>query len=76
MYEIFCGSIETMKRIAEEGVKALNPKTMRWQIVNKNAKYEIKEDYRIPIGDEIKIGATLLSNIDLRKEAEEKGLII
>lgn len=76
-YEIFCGSKSTMENIAKKGAKALNPKTMKWEVIDRNAQYSIKEDFRI-IDDEgnERIGATLLSNIDLRSIVKEKGLII
>lgn len=67
MYNVLIGSRETMETVAKRGVKALNPKTMKWQIINKDAKYEVVDDG---------VGATLKSNIDLKAEAEKKGLII
>lgn len=65
-YEICYGDLETMKKIKEKGFRALNTKTHKFQIVDKNAKYEIR-----PNG----IGFSLFSNKDLLKIAEEKGLI-
>lgn len=63
---VACGSFDSMKMIAEKGFKAFNPKTHKFQIVDKNAKYEIRPDG---------IGFSLFSDKDLRKIAEEKGLI-
>lgn len=60
------GSFETMKTIKDKGFKALNPKTHKFQIVDKKAKYEIRPDG---------IGFSLFSDKDLRKIAEEKELI-
>lgn len=71
MYEIFCGSPETMKHYAEKGVRAINPKTHKWQIIDKNACYEIRENaYKWGVG------AVLLCDKDLRAIAKEKGLIL
>lgn len=64
--QIAYGDLETMKKIADKGFRALNPKTHKWQVVDKKAKYEIK-----PNG----ISFTLFSDKDLRKIAEDKGLI-
>lgn len=77
MYEIFCGSKETMESIAKKGAKALNPKTMKWQVINQEAQYEVREDKTIYDDDgKPHICATLLSNMDLRAIAKEKGLTI
>jgi len=66
-YDIACGSYAAMVMIKERGFKGLNPRTNKFQIIDKNAKYEIVEDG---------IGCTLKSDKDLRKIAKEKGLII
>lgn len=65
-YKIACGDYETMKTIAERGFRALNPKTHKWQVVDRKAKYKV-----LPDG----IAYTLFSDKDLRKIADEKGLI-
>jgi len=67
-YEIFCGSRLTMEKTMERGVVGLNPKTHRWQIVDKAAKYEI-----------IHLKKTLyalMSDKDLQGVARERGLIL
>ena len=67
-YTIFCGQYKVMKAIADKGAKGLNPKTNKYQIVDKNAKYEIVKDesgfYE------------LKCDKDLRKIAQENGLIM
>lgn len=76
-YEINCGSREAMEMIAKKGRTALNPKTMKWQIIDKDAKYQIRVDKVIKnseTGEDIEC-CTLLSDKDLWKIAEEKGLI-
>ena len=76
-YEINCGSREVMEMIAKKGRTALNPKTMKWQILDKDAKYQIRVDKVIKnskTGEDIEC-CTLLSDKDLLKIAEEKGLI-
>lgn len=65
-YEVACGSLKAMEMIKEKGFRALNPKTHKFQIVDKDAKYEIVKDG---------ILCYLKSNKDLIKIAEEKGLI-
>ena len=70
IYPIFCGSLNAMKMIKEKGAKALNPKTMRFQLIDKEAKYDIRID-----NGEIK-SATLMSDRDLVKIAKTKGLIL
>ena len=66
-----------MNRVAERGVKALNPRTHKWQLVSKAAKYEVREDKRFigSDGQEVVTGI-LLSNENLKAIAKEKGLII
>ena len=64
--QIAYGDFETMKKIKDKGFRALNPKTHKWQVVDKKAKYEIRPDG---------IAFTLFSDKDLRKIAEDKGLI-
>ena len=66
--EIFCGAEKTMRDIAEHKVKGLNWKTHKYQIVDKNAKYKVKH-YKKSIW-------LLMSDMDLRKIAAEKGLIL
>ena len=67
-YTIFCGQYEVMKAITEKGVRALNPKNHKYQIIDENAKYKILKD---------KTGFyELRSNKDLRKIAQENGLIL
>lgn len=79
MYEIFVGGEEAMQMMADHGAKALNPKTMRWQIIDKNAKYIVRIDKTI--SDDISPTgftnmATLLCDKDLRSIAKQKGLIL
>lgn len=76
-FEVNCGSREAMEMIAERGKTALNPETMKWQIIDSNAKYQIRVDKVIKdseTGKDIEC-CTLLSNMDLRSIAKEKGLI-
>lgn len=79
IYEVFVGSEKTMNSIKEKGARALNLKTNKWQIIDKDAKYFIRIDKTIP--DEYSETGftnccTLLSDKDLRTIAKEKGLII
>ena len=69
-YRILCGGYETMKKVAEKGVKGLNSKTMKWQIVDKGAIYSIRKP------DKGKTLSYLYSDKDLHNIAEQKGLII
>ena len=41
-YHIFCGHVDTMRRVAEHGARAL--KNHRWQVIDKSAKYLVVED--------------------------------
>lgn len=67
-YVVFCGQYEVMNAIAEKGARALNPESNKYQIIDKNAKYKILKD---------KTGFyELKSNKDLRKIAQENGLIM
>lgn len=66
-YEIYCGKVTTMESVAKRGVRALNPRTMRYQLVDRRAKYLVTPDG---------IGATLCSNLDLRAIAAEQKLIL
>ena len=68
-YEIFHGRETTMKMISENGARGLNPKTHKFQIIDKYAKYQIRIDKSGVTG-------TLLSNKNLIKIAEQKGLIL
>lgn len=84
MYEVFCGSEKTMLMIMERGAKGLNPRTKKYQIIDKNAKYKVRIDniieadkeYQKEYGEKYIKCATLLSDKDLRKIAKEKGLIL
>ena len=69
-YSIFCGSKETMQNIANRKARALNPKTMRWQVIDSTALYKVVPD---PKSDLL---YWLTSNKDLTKIAKVKGLII
>jgi len=81
MYKIYVGSEEAMRIYAtrKSGVTGLNTNTMRWHTICKNAKYEVRIDKTIkdeysPTG--FSNMATLLCDKDLRKIAEEKGLLM
>lgn len=67
-YEVYIGSENTMRSIAEKGVTGLNPKTMRMQRFAKEAKFEVVKDGEF--------GWMLLSDTDIYAEAENKGLIL
>lgn len=68
-FTIFCGSYEAMKMIADNKARALNPKTHRFQIIDKEALYKVIKD------DDSSL-FFLKSDKNLRKIAEEKGLIL
>lgn len=67
-YEIFCGDTETMEIVKSKGIRALNPKTMKYQVVNSNAKYQVVKFTEILYG--------LNSDTDIRGIARERGLIL
>lgn len=67
-YKIFCGAKETMEKIAFRHARGLNPKTMKWQVIDKTAKYEIVSGKGIIFW--------LTSNLNLDKIAKQKSLII
>lgn len=69
IYIIYRGSESTMKSIADKGcMRVLNPKTMRYQDFAKDAEYKAVQ------GNEI--CWSVVSNRDVRTEAEEQGFII
>lgn len=72
MFEIFVGAKETMESIAnsKRGAVALNRNTHRWQTIDKDAKYEVREP------KEGRLCYSLYSDKDLHKIAEDKNLII
>ena len=79
MFEIYVGPEAAMNAYAtqKDGVTALNTKTMKWETIDKNAKYEVRfdkaiEDEYSPTG--FSNMAILLCDKDLRKLAKEKGL--
>ena len=81
MFEIYNGPEEAMIAMATRkgGVPAINTKTMRWETIEKKAKYEVRFD--ITIEDEYNPTgfsnmATLLCDMDLRKIAKEKVLVM
>ena len=84
MYEVFCGSEKAMQMILKNGARGLNPKTNKYQIIDKEAKYKVRideimkadEEYEKKYGEKYIKLATLLCNKDLRKIAEKKGLIL
>lgn len=72
MYEIFIGAKSTMESYAATGARGLNRKTMKYQIIDKTAKYEVrKTETKEP--SEL---YSLYSNLDLHNIAKEKNLII
>ena len=75
-YMIFCGGLDTMQRIAQRGVRALNPTTMRWKAVSKTARYEAVETERFVADGVEHILGDLRCNEDLRQIAKERGLIL
>ena len=73
-YEIFNGSKTTMGNYASGGVKGLNGKTKRWQIIDKSAKYFI-----VPVFDGISNNekyCCLYCDKNLYKIARDKNLIL
>jgi len=66
-FEIYNGSKYAMELIKSQGVRALNPRTMRYKAVNKLASYEVIDKDHTHV---------LTSDMDLRKEAKQKGLIL
>ena len=84
IYEVACGSYKAMQILKENGVKGLNPKTHKYQIIDKNAQYKIRIDkilkadaeYQKEYDEKYIKCATLLCNIDLIQIAKEKELIL
>lgn len=77
-YPVLCGRDTTMESYAAHGVPALNPKTMEWQVIDKDAIYFVRRDKEIddPNAPEGKVVcATLLCDKDLHTIARNKGLI-
>jgi phage-related protein len=76
-YMVYCGSLDTMELIAKRGVKGLNPKTHKWQVVDKDAQYEVKEINHY-VNDEGApyACATLYADRNMREIAKGKGLIL
>ena len=77
-YPVLCGALSTMERYAEHGVPGLNPKKMRWEIIDREAIYFVRsgkeiEDSYAPEGKSI--CATLLCDRNLTAIAQQKGLI-
>ena len=66
-----------MQKIAQRGVRALNPATMRWRIVSRTAKYEAVETERFVADDGVEhVLGNLMCNEDLRHKAKEQSLIL
>ena len=77
MIMIRCGSIEGMELIAKRGVKGLNRKTHKWQVVDKDAKYEVRnQHYYTNDEGEAYDTAELFVDRDLKAIAKEKDLIL
>lgn len=57
-----------MDNIMQHGARGLNKKTMRWQVIDKSAEYEVKKSDNSGL-------YFLTSNKNLLKIAEEKNLI-
>lgn len=70
IYPVFVGAKETMEKIALRGARALNPKTMRFQLIDKLARYEVRKHHS---GGLL---YSLMSNIDLLKVANDNGLTV
>lgn len=76
-YMIFCGGLSTMQKIAQRGVRALNPATMRWKTVSKTARYEAVETERFVADNGVEnVLGNLMCDEDLRQMAKERGLIL
>ena len=83
-YEIACGSYKAMEMLKLHGVKGLNHKTHKNQIIDKNAQYKIRIDkilkadkeYQKEYDEKYIKFATLLCNKNLIQIAEKKGLIL
>jgi hypothetical protein len=68
-HRIYVGEKATMVSAANSGVKALNPKTMRFQLIDKDAKYLVMAP-----DVEGSILYSLYSDRDLVAIAKGKGL--
>lgn len=65
-----------MQKIAQRGVRALDPTTMRWKTVSKTARYEAVETERFVADGVEHVLGDLMCDQDLRQIAKEQGLIL
>lgn len=65
---VYVGAKETMESVAQAGATALNPKTMRYQTIDKNANYNV-----VP-HESGGLLYCLMSDVDLKKRAIDNGL--
>jgi hypothetical protein len=72
-----CGSLEDCQKVAARGERMLNPKTHRWQLVSKTAKYFVEKDKEPVVSEEYgeNWGANLWSDEDLKEIGRTKGLV-
>lgn len=75
---VFNGALSTMEVIAKRGVRVLNVKTWRWQVLSKTAQYKVVEiDRFIGSDGQEYVLANLMCNENLRQMAGgREGLII
>ena len=75
-FKVSCGSLDTMQLIAERGYKKLNPRSHKWQVVDKNAIYEIRNVQHF-VDDEGQpyTCADLYADRNLDEIAKAKGLL-
>jgi phage-related protein len=75
-YLVNVGSKDTMELIASRGKKGLNPKTHKWQVIDKDARYEIANVQEF-ISDEGEpyTTAELYADRNLKEIAKAKSLI-
>lgn len=77
-YPVLCGALSTMESYVRHGVPGLNPKTMRWELIDRDALYTVRIDKKIEDssaeGGTAVLG-TLLCDRNLKAIAQQKGLI-
>ena len=66
-YEVAVGTKRAMGILKKHGFRGLNPRTMRYQVIDKNAKCQVVKDQP---------GYALHCNKNLRAIAKRKGLIM
>lgn len=77
LYLVYAGSLETMQLVSKRGVKGLNRKTRKWQVIDKDAQYTIMNVQEFVSREgEPYTTAELYADRNLHEIAKVKGLIL